>query len=253
MKTQYSKKKILKLAGVTALTLALGIGAASAFASSEGGKTAKEKIQSLLDKLSVASENEQKNGQLVDTPQGKVFAGESAEKMKKLHDETMAQVDALVARPENEKQKAIDEIKKFADKKDLNVNYKRTTKSVYNPSIAEEVYTTDYDQYEVDARNNKIIQFGPRPLAVGEKGKTFNTEDKYSKSELETMARQFIAKNVPEVKLDDLSDNFGDKEGVNFFFRWEDTTREIEDIHPFIQVGFSRGGDLLSYTNSLGL
>ena len=97
MKTQYSKKKILKLAGVTALTLALGIGAASAFASSEGGKTAQEKIQSLLDKLSVASENEQKNGQLVDTPQGKVFAGESAEKMKKLHDETMAQVDALVA------------------------------------------------------------------------------------------------------------------------------------------------------------
>lgn len=253
MKTQYSKKKILKLAGITALTLALGIGAASAFASSEGGKTAQEKIQSLLDKLSVASENEQKNGQLVDTPQGKVFAGESAEKMKKLHDETMAEVDALTARPESERQKAVTEIKKFAEKQDLAVNYKHTGKSVYNLGVMEEVYTTDYDQYEVNVRNNKIIQFGPRPLEIGQEPKEFDTTDRYSKNELETMARQFIAKNAPEVKLDELTAKFGDKEGVNFFFRWEDSTREIEDMHPFIQVGFSRGGDLLSYTDTLGL
>ncbi len=253
MKTQYSNKKILKLAGVVSLVLALGIGAAGAFASSDSGKTAQEKIQSLLDKLKVASENEQKNGQLVDTPQGKVFAGESEEKMKNLHDETQAQIDALIARPESERQKAVGEIKKFANKQDLSVNYKGTNKSIYNSAMMEEVYTTDYDQYEIDVRNNKIVQFGPKPLTVGEKGKAFNTEDKYSKSELETMARQFIAKNAPEVKLDDLSANFGDKEGVNFFFRWEDTTREIEDMHPFIQVGFSRGGDLLSYTDTLGL
>ncbi|OGI36040.1 MAG: hypothetical protein A2259_01800 [Candidatus Moranbacteria bacterium RIFOXYA2_FULL_43_15] len=253
MKTQYSKKKILKLAGVTALTLVLGIGAASAFASSDSGKTTQEKIQSLLDKLKVASEHEQEAGQLVDTPHGKVFTGESAEKMKKLHDETQAQVDALIARPENERQKAVDEIKKFSGKEDLAVNYKRTSKSVYNTSVPEEVYTTNFDQYEVDARNNKIIQFGPRPLSVGEKSKSFDTTDRYSKSELETMARAFVAKNAPEVKLDNLTANFGDKEGVNYFFRWEDITRENEDMHPFIQVGFSRGGDLLSYTDSLGL
>lgn len=124
----------------------------------------------------------------------------------------MAQVDALVARPENEKQKAIDEIKKFADKKDLNVNYKRTTKSVYNPSIAEEVYTTDYDQYRSGRAKQQDYPIRTSSARCWRKGKTFNTEDKYSKSELETMARQFIAKNVPEVKLDDLSANFGDKE-----------------------------------------
>jgi hypothetical protein len=253
MKTQYSKKKILKLAGVVSLTLVLGIGTASAFAFSEGGETAQEKIQSLLDRLRVASENEQKNGQLVDISQGKVFAGESAEKMKKLHDETIAQVDALIARPENERQRAIDEIKKFADKEDLAVDYKYTSKSVYNAGVMEEVYTTDYDQYEVDVRNNRIIQFGPRPLGIGQEPKEFDTTDRYSRSELETIARQFIAKNAPEVKLDGLTAKGGDKEGVNFFFRWEDTSREIEDMHPFIQVGFSRGGDLLSYTNTLGL
>lgn len=253
MKTQYSKKKILKLAGVASLALALGIGTASAFASSDSGKTAQEKIQSLLDKLRVASENEQKNGQLVDTPQGKVFAGESADKMKKLHDETMAEVDALTARPESERQKAVIEIKKFADKQDLAVDYKYTGKSVYNTGVMEEVYTTDYDQYEVDARNNRIIQFGPRPLGIGQEPKKFDTTNRYSKSELETMAREFIAKNAPEVKLDDLVAKVGDKEGVNFFFRWEDTSREIEDMHPFVQVGFSRGGDLLSYTDTIGL
>lgn len=253
MKTQYSKKKILGLAGVATLVLTLGIGAANAFASSDSGKTAQEKIQSLLDKLRTASQHEQETGQMVDTPQGKAFAGDSAKKMEKLHDETQAQIDALVARPENERQKAVDQIKKFADKQDLAVNYKNTGKSVYNSDVMEEVYTTDYDQYEVDVRNNKIIQFGPKPLPIGEAPKKFDSTDKYSKDKLEAMARAFIAKNAPEVKLENLTANFGDKDGVNYFFRWEDTSREIEDMHPFIQVGFSRGGDLLSYTDSLGL
>lgn len=251
MKTQYSK--ILKLAGVGALVLTLGIGVTNAFASNEGGKTTQEKIQALLDKLHAASQHEMETGQLADTPRGKLFTGESAEKMKKLHDETMAEIDALTARPENERQKAVAEIKKFSGKQDLSVNYKHTSKSVYNPSVMKEVYTTDYDQYEVDTRNNKIIQFGPRPMNIGETPKNFDTTARYSKEELETMARQFIAKTAPEVKLDELTAKVGDKEGMNFFFRWEDTTREIEDMHPFIQVGFTRGGDLLSYTNSIGL
>ena len=173
--------------------------------------------------------------------------------MEKLHDETQAQIDTLIARPESERQKAVGEIKKFADKQDLAVAYKNTSKSIYNSDLMEEVYTTDYDQYEVDARNNKIIQFGPKPLPIGQEAKKFDTKDKYSKDQLESMARAFIAKNAPEVKLDDLTSNFGDKEGVNYFFRWEDTSREIEDMHPFVQVGFSRGGELLSYTDTLGL
>ena len=253
MKTQYSKKKFLKLAGASALVLTLGIGVTSAFASTGSGQSVQEKIQSLLSKLQAASQQEQASGQLIDTPQGKVFAGESAEKMKKLHDDTQKEIDALIARPENERQKAIDEIKKFSGKSDLAVNYKNTSKSSYNALVPAEVYATDFDQYEVDARNNNIIQFGPRPLNVDEKSKEFDTTPRYSKTELETMARQFIAKNASAIKLDSLTPRFGDKEGVNYFFRWEDTSREIEDMHPFIQVGFSRGGSLLSYTNSLGL
>ena len=253
MKTQHSKKQLLKLAGFGSLALILGLGVTGALASNGDGQSVQEKIQSLLSKLQVASQQEQKSGQLVDTSHGKVFAGESAAKMEKMHNDTQAEIDALIARPENERQKAVDEIKKFSGKSDLAVNYKDTSKSSYNALVPAEVYTTDFDQYEVDARNNQIIQFGPKPLEIGQESKKFDTTARYSKAELETMARQFIAKNMPEVKVDDLTQKFGDKEGVNYFFRWEDTSREIEDMHPFIQVGFSRGGDLLSYTNSLGL
>jgi len=253
MKTQYSKKQILKLAGFGSLALILGLGVTGAFASNNGGQSVQERIQSLLSKLQSASQQEQKSGQLADTPQGKVFAGESAQKMEKLHNDTQAEIDALIARPESERQQAVSEIKQFADKQDLAVNYKNTSKSSYNANVSAEIYTTAFDQYEVDARNNQIIQFGPKPLEIGQESKKFDTTARYSKAELETMARQFISKNAPGVNVDNLTQKIGDKDGINYFFRWEDTTREIEDMHPLIQVGFSRGGDLLSYTNSLGL
>ena len=69
MKTQYSKKQILKLAGFGSLALILGLGVTNAFASNGGGQSVQEKIQSLLSKLQVASQQEQKSGRLVDTPQ----------------------------------------------------------------------------------------------------------------------------------------------------------------------------------------
>jgi len=34
--------------------------------------------------------------------------------MEKMHNDTQAEIDALIARPENERQKAVDEIKKFS-------------------------------------------------------------------------------------------------------------------------------------------
>jgi hypothetical protein len=253
MKTQYSKKKILKLAGAGALVLTLGIGAAGAFASNSGGQSVQEKIQTLLNRLKTETDNELKNGQFKDTPQGKVFAGESADKMKKLHDETRDQIDSLTARPESERQKAVDKIKKFAKDESAQVQYKITAKSAYNSNVLEEVYTMGLDQYEIDSRNNTIIQFGPRPRNIDEAPKQFDTTARFSKNELETMARQFITENAPEVKLNDLSPKFSDKEGINYFFRWEDDSRIVEEMHPFIQVGFSRGGDVVSYVNTIGL
>lgn len=38
-----------------------------------------------------------------------------------------------------------------------------------------------------------------------------------------------------------------------FFFRWEDASKELAGAFPFVQVGFSIGGDLVSYANTLDI
>jgi hypothetical protein len=238
---------------VGALVATLGIGTVASVSAFGSQPSVQEKIDVLLGKLKSASDQEMATGQLEDTPYGRVFAGESAKKMEQLHEETQKQIDALGARPESERRGAVKAVKSFAEKSDIAVNYTHTSKSSYNANVPVEMYVVDKDQYEVDARNNTIIQFGPRPLPVGEQPKATDETPRYSYGELEAMARQFIAKKAPDIRLDQLTPRYGNKENVNYFFRWEDTSREVEDMHPFIQVGFSRGGSLLSYANSLGL
>ncbi len=253
MKKQHNM--VAKLIGISFVIVIVGIGILYALVSQKSEKNVRGKTQLLLEKLRIASENEQKNGQLVDTSQGRFFTGASAEKMEKLHDETQAEIDAMIARPQEQRQQAIAAIRNFANDPKLKVTYQDIGASSYNSALLSEIYITKYDQYEVDVRNNHIIQFGPRPIPVSEglQDKEADTTDRYTKAELEVKAREFIAKNAPDVQLDTLSAHVGAKEDTHCFFRWEDTTREIEGMHPFIQVGFSRGGDLLSYTNSLEL
>ena len=249
-----SKNKILRLSAVGGLIFILSAGAISVLAyDNTEGNTVQEKIDALLQKLKLSSQQEMKNGQVVSTINGERFSGQSAEKMEKLHTKTQKQIDNLIARTDTERQKAVDEIRKFSKDKEINVDYKNTSKSSLNSVIPVEIYISGLDQYEVNALNNKIIQFGPRPLALNENTKEFDYTSRYSKKELESMARQFLQENAPEVNIDKLTANFGDKDGMSYFFRWEDASREIEGMHPFIQVGFSRGGSLLSYTNSISL
>jgi len=70
---------------------------------------------------------------------------------------------------------------------------------------------------------------------------------------LEVKAREFIAKNALNADLSKLTASTGEKSGTNFFFRFTDESRKIDGTKPFVQVGFTVGGDLLSYTNTLGL
>ncbi|PIR57221.1 MAG: hypothetical protein COU72_02060 [Parcubacteria group bacterium CG10_big_fil_rev_8_21_14_0_10_41_35] len=102
-------------------------------------------------------------------------------------------------------------------------------------------------------RTNEIVQFGPAPLAIGEAAKVYNTEAKFAPEQLEVKAREFIAKNAPNADLSKLTASTGEKSGTNFFFRFTDESRKVDGTKPFVQVGFTVGGDLLSYTNTLGL
>ncbi len=199
MKKQHNM--VAKLIGISFVIVIVGIGMLYILFSHKSEKNVWERTQLLLEKLRIASENEQ-NGQLVDTPQGKFFTGASAEKMEKLHDETQAEIDAMIARPQEQRQQAIAAIRNFANDPKLEVTYQDTGASSYNSALLSEIYITTHNQYEVDVRNNHIIQFGPRPIPVSEgiQDKEADTTNRYTKAELEVKARAFIAKNAPDVQ-----------------------------------------------------
>jgi hypothetical protein len=142
-------------------------------------------------------------------------------------------------------------IRKFAESSDLAVQYDSDSKSSYDEKISVGIYFAGADQYEVDSRDGRIIQFGTRSLPVGsENEKIVDNSSKYTSKELEGMAREFIAKKAPNVNLETLNLSY-DNKGANYFFKWEDRTSKTSEGYPFIQVGFSQGGTLLNYINAL--
>lgn len=147
-------------------------------------------------------------------------------------------------------QRDISEIRKFADSPDLAVRYDSESKSSNGKIIPVSVYIAGADQYEMDT-NGKIIGFRSRELPIGsESEKIVDNTPLYNQQELETMAKQFIAKNASDVNLDALTLNQSTK-GTNYFFRWEDKSQKTAEGYPFIQIGFSQGGTLLNYTNAI--
>jgi hypothetical protein len=217
-----------------------------------GSNSVQSQIDAILNNLHKASLNAMTSGQTTNTPQGKVFTGSTATEMNQLHDSAQKQIDELIARPQNERAAAVSKIKDFAGNASLNVTYQQTSKSSYNRTIPAELYFAGLDQYEVDARNNAIIQYGPRMTGPNEAQKTFDTTPRYDKEQLEAKAREFIAKQT-NADIGSLAATSTSKNGVNYFFRWEDKSHVIEEMPAFIQVGYTVGGDLLSYTNTLGL
>lgn len=144
-------------------------------------------------------------------------------------------------------------VKAFVGNDDA-IMYHGESLSPYAPGTVTDIYYVGTDQYEVDITSVQVIQFGPRPLLTNEQSREYDTTDRYTSDELEVMAVSFITKHAPDVDLNALIPAHGNKEEINYFFRWEDSLKNgLVGIRPFIQVGFSRGGDLLSYTNTLGL
>ena len=151
------------------------------------------------------------------------------------------------------RQRDISKIKDFSGNQDMAVEYVSTGKSAYNQNVQENLYYAGSDQYEVDVRNGKIIQFGTRSLPVGSQNeKTYDNIPRYNTQELEAMAKEFIAKNVSEINLEKLTPNHNNK-GTNYFYRWGDKSIKTSEGYPFIQVGYSQDGTLITYTNSIGL
>ncbi len=151
-------------------------------------------------------------------------------------------------------QRDISEIRKFAGSANLAVQFESESKSSNGLNVPVNIYYSGADRYEIDA-NGKIVEFSSRNLPIGsENEKVINNDPRYSQQDLENMARQFIIKNASEVGLEKLTLDQNIKESgsiKNYFFRWEDKARKTTEGYPFIQVGFSQGGTLLNYVDTL--
>jgi len=92
--------------------------------------------------------------------------------------------------------------------------------------------------YSVDLKTNYIVAIdtqGPSQAGNG---------NQLSPAELEKKAKNLIAELAPNVNLQLLTPQPGNKEN-DFFFRWENKN------HDFIQVGYSSSGQLLNYINTI--
>lgn len=210
-----------------------------------------DEISSMISALKLASQQAVNAGQVSTDGHGNlVYTEDAAITIKNMEDSYGERIDTMVARPANERKGALDAILAFSGKSNANVVYSETVPSGYNPRVLEEVYVVGLDQYEVNVANNQIIQFGPRPLVLGEVTKIY-TSGSLSVTKLKALAMEKIA-NTSKVHLAELTASTGGKVD-NYFFRWEDSSRTVEGMHPFIQVGISSGGEIESYTNTLSL
>lgn len=106
--------------------------------------------------------------------------------------------------------------------------------------------------YAVAVDTNRIIQVGPAPReSTSEPEPALDFAPRYTKEELQQYAIGWLKDhgvNTDEAAKG-LEFNVTTKDGKGYFFRWID--RSSTDKTRFLQVGFTIGGSLLSYTNTL--
>lgn len=207
-----------------------------------------EQIQALLKTYGLALANELQNGgtiEMHDPVEGtiRLFAGKSAEEIEALWQATIQQINALSARPEEEREKAVRLIQSI----ELgDVTYLDQDRSSYDTITKLERYQTSKFYYSVNIATNQIVEIN----LVDEFN--INLTPLFTQNELETKAREFITLVAPDTNLASLISYFGNKGSEIFFFRWEDRSKRLkEGMYPFIQIGLSQGGDLVHYINTL--
>ncbi len=247
---------ILYLGAILLLATAMAASAksGSSMARTEATPTPNLSIQEQTDKLLDAYQrvlnDELQNGEMIevqDPAEGviRMFTGESAAKMEALWQSTVQQINELSARPAEERAKAVQMIQAMDPGDVIYLDHDRTS---YDMTARLERYQTSKFIYSVDIATNQIIEI----VRVDEWN--IDVDPTFSPEELETKAREFISLVAKGTSLDALTSTFGNKGGEMFFFRWEDRSRSLSGgMTPFIQIGFSQGGDLLNYINTLPL
>jgi hypothetical protein len=174
------------------------------------------------------------------------LTGSSAQKVDEIYQKVSEIRQAMDERPPEEREKAKENIRRLLNNAGLegDIQYQSTASSPYDGHPAE-YYVINKYQAIVDIATDRVLQLGPSPFPVGETPIEYNTTPLYTPEELEQRARTLLMEQVPGLNLDELVPSHGDKLGTHLFYRWEKNTEER------IQVGFTVGGDFLSYSDTL--
>ncbi|MEJ5241611.1 MAG: hypothetical protein WHS87_10480 [Anaerolineales bacterium] len=211
----------------------------------------------LLAEYQKALEFELEHGEtIISAEDGKtrILTGKSKERMALLWQQTVQKIEALIARPADEREHVEKMIERIDGNKPI---YLERFILPYNPSAALELYRAGNFFYSVDIATSSIVDISPVDINVFPKHRPNDDalKRKYSQDELQMRARDYIMKVAGEIDLDALRLVVANKEGRIYFFRWEDTTRTLRNGDPpFIQVAISSlDGEVRHYVNTLPL
>ena len=166
---------------------------------------------------------------------------------------------SITARREEERQVAVDSIIDFSEDPQLLLEYQCNNYSPSRPADkpTREIYIGNGIIYTVSIASGTVLEVDTRGLKwilEPDGNRNLTPQDKlptYSQTEMEVMVRNFIVKHLPGVDLDSFEATQGKKDS-NYFFRWENTTRDTEGKEKaHIQVGLTSNGQLLNYYNSI--
>ena len=273
------------------IVLFLIIGAATVAATEN---PVKDMIMQITARLQQAAEDALRTGETtIDEHGQKVFTGKTAEEMEQLHKEAQEQIKELKSRPASERQKTIAVLKVWIDKylytaphmpKQNDIQYGNIVALNYDPTHHVEIYYSHDYEFQIDPETNKIYDVSIR--GTREKDDTEKTyEDmtpRYSQTQLEQMAKDFVKTQLPNVNLSKLTFERGSKVGT-YFFTWTGDasmkkplkdpkgfkvcgdvanpefydengapciTQYTSMTMPSIQVGFTQGGQLIGFSNN---
>lgn len=160
---------------------------------------------------------------------------------------------SLIARPVEEREKAIASIRDFLEMPTVEVEYECNNafysleEDKFIPAKGE-TYTAGLTYFIVDPETNHVLQVEETPGTWGYKtdgsrwfseGKEYDYSANYSQEEVEQIARGFIAKHSPsigDIDLSKLTLETGKKDDgsgrVNYFFIWRGETQTVQHNPP---------------------
>ncbi len=106
--------------------------------------------------------------------------------------------------------------------------------------------------YQTETRSYAFYDLTDQIISITPKEKPSGIQS-LSVEELEKLAWDLVTLASPDINIDTLTSNHGQKIGT-YFFQWMDTSKTLSNgLHPQIQVGLNGKGELISYYNTIPL